>query len=248
MEYDLHKVITSNQELEPLHYKFFLYQILRGLKYIHAANVIHRDLKPANLLVNANCELKICDFGLARGASENNAMTEYVVTRWYRAPELLLNSSVYTSAIDVWSVGCIFLELLTRKLVFRGNDHAHQLRLVLEVIKTPRLSIRRRTGSLSENAKLYLRQLPYHDRQSFFVVFPNVPYPALDLIMKMLKFDPRQRISVEDALDHPYPREMHGFTDEPVCMTPFNFDLEEQPFTEEEIKDLIYREALAFSP
>ncbi|KAL0668497.1 hypothetical protein Bca4012_031201 [Brassica carinata] len=232
MEYDLHKVITFNQELEPLHYKFFLYQILRGLKYIHAANVIHRDLKPANLLVNANCELKICDFGLARGASENNAMTEYVVTRWYRAPELLLNSSVYTSAIDVWSVGCIFLELLTRKLVFRA----------------PRLSIRRRTGSLSENAKLYLRQLPYHDRQSFFVVFPNVPYPALDLIMKMLKFDPRQRISVEDALDHPYLREMHGFTDEPVCMTPFNFDLEEQPFTEEEIKDLIYREALAFSP
>ena len=98
--------------------------------------MIHRDLKPANLLVNANCELKICDFGLARGASENNAMTEYVVTRWYRAPELLLNSSVYTSAIDVWSVGCIFLELLTRKLVFRGNDHAHQLRFVLEVIKS----------------------------------------------------------------------------------------------------------------
>ncbi|XP_013692875.3 mitogen-activated protein kinase homolog MMK1-like [Brassica napus] len=245
METDLHNIITSGQELESLHYEFFLYQILCGLKYIHSANVLHRDLKPSNLLVNENCQLKICDFGLARGTSEHNAMTEYVVTRWYRAPELLLNSSAYTSAIDIWSVGCIFLELLTRKTVFRGRDPVHQLRLILELLGSPS---EEELGSLSENAKLYLRQLPYHDRQSFFVVFPNVPYPALDLIMKMLKFDPRQRISVEDALDHPYLREMQDFTDEPVCMTPFNFDLEEQPFTEGEIKELIYREALAFSP
>nr|VDD09404.1 unnamed protein product [Brassica oleracea] len=249
METDLHNIITSGQELESLHYEFFLYQILCGLKYIHSANVLHRDLKPSNLLVNENCQLKICDFGLARGTSEHNAMTEYVVTRWYRAPELLLNSSAYTSAIDIWSVGCIFLELLTRKTVFRGRDPVHQLQkklhFDLQLLGSPS---EEELGSLSENAKLYLRQLPYHDRQSFFVVFPNVPYPALDLIMKMLKFDPRQRISVEDALDHPYLREMQDFTDEPVCMTPFNFDLEEQPFTEGEIKELIYREALAFSP
>ncbi|KAJ0254835.1 Mitogen-activated protein kinase 10 [Hirschfeldia incana] len=245
MDYDLHDIITSNQELEPVHYKYFLYQILRGLKYIHSANVIHRDLKPNNLLVNTNCQLKICDFGHARGTSEYNAMTEYVVTRWYRAPELLLNSSVYTSAIDIWSVGCIFLELLTRKTVFPGRDHVHQLRLVLELLGSPS---EEELGSLSENSKLYLRQLPYHDRQSFFVKFPNVHYTALDLIMKMLKFDPRQRISVEEALDHPYLKELHCIADEPVCWTPFRFDLEEQPLTEEEIKELIYREALAFSP
>ncbi|KAJ0245652.1 Protein kinase domain-containing protein [Hirschfeldia incana] len=192
MDDDLHNIITSNKELEPIHYEFFLYQILRGLKYIHSANVIHRDLQPSNLLVNADCQLKICDFGHPRATSEYNTMTEYDVTRWYRAPELLLNSSVYTSTIDIW-------------------------------------------------------QLPYHDRQSFFVKFPNVHYTALDLIMKMLKFDPRQRISVEEALDHPYLRELHCFTDEPVCLTPFRFDFEEQPCTEEEIKELIYREALAFS-
>ncbi|KAL0916942.1 hypothetical protein M5K25_014497 [Dendrobium thyrsiflorum] len=74
--------------------QYFLYQILRGLKYIHSASVLHRDLKPSNLLLNANCDLKICDFGLARTTSETDFMTEYVVTRWYRAPELLLNSSV----------------------------------------------------------------------------------------------------------------------------------------------------------
>lgn len=110
-----------------------MYQILRGLKYIHSANVIHRDLKPSNLLLNANCDLKICDFGLARPASENEFMTEYVVTRWYRAPELLLNSSDYTAAIDVWSVGCIFMELMNRRPLFPGRDHVHQMRLLTEV-------------------------------------------------------------------------------------------------------------------
>lgn len=114
--------------------QYFLYQILRGLKYIHSANVLHRDLKPSNLLLNANCDLKICDFGLARTTSETDFMTEYVVTRWYRAPELLLNSSEYTTAIDVWSVGCIFMELMDRKPLFPGRDHVHQLRLLMEVI------------------------------------------------------------------------------------------------------------------
>lgn len=112
--------------------QYFLYQILRGLKYIHSANVIHRDLKPSNLLLNANCDLKICDFGLARPTSENESMTEYVVTRWYRAPELLLNSD-YTAAIDIWSVGCIFLELMNRRPLFPGRDHVHQMRLLTEV-------------------------------------------------------------------------------------------------------------------
>ena len=111
-----------------------MYQILRGLKYIHSANVIHRDLKPSNLLLNANCDLKICDFGLARPTSENDHhMTEYVVTRWYRAPELLLNSSDYTAAIDVWSVGCIFMELMIKRPLFPGKDHVHQMRLLTEV-------------------------------------------------------------------------------------------------------------------
>jgi serine/threonine protein kinase len=113
--------------------QYFLYQILRGLKYIHSANVLHRDLKPSNLLLNANCDLKIADFGLARITSETDFMTEYVVTRWYRAPELLLNSPDYTAAIDMWSVGCIFMELMNRKPLFPGKDHVHQLRLLTEV-------------------------------------------------------------------------------------------------------------------
>lgn len=113
--------------------QYFLYQLLRGLKYVHSANVLHRDLKPSNLLLNANCDLKIGDFGLARTTSETDFMTEYVVTRWYRAPELLLNCSEYTAAIDVWSVGCILGEIMTREPLFPGKDYVHQLRLITEV-------------------------------------------------------------------------------------------------------------------
>jgi mitogen-activated protein kinase 1/3 len=113
--------------------QYFLYQLLRGLKYVHSANVLHRDLKPSNLFLNANCDLKIGDFGLARTTSETDFMTEYVVTRWYRAPELLLNCSEYTAAIDIWSVGCILGEILTRQPLFPGKDYVHQLRLVTEV-------------------------------------------------------------------------------------------------------------------
>lgn len=113
--------------------QYFLYQLLRGLKYLHSANVLHRDLKPSNLLLNANCDLKICDFGLARTTSETDFMTEYVVTRWYRAPELLLNISEYTAAIDIWSVGCILMEILRREPLFPGKDYVQQLGLITEV-------------------------------------------------------------------------------------------------------------------
>ncbi|MFQ6629021.1 hypothetical protein Gotur_007808 [Gossypium turneri] len=228
-----------------LDFKYFLYQILRGLKYIHSANVLHRDLKPSNLLLNANCDLKICDFGLARVTSESDFMTEYVVTRWYRPPELLLNSSDYTAAIDVWSVGCIFMELMDRKPLFPGRDHVHQLRLLMELIGTPSEA---ELEFLNENAKRYIRQLPLYRRESFTEKFPNVHPLAIDLVEKMLTFDPRQRITVEDALAHPYLTSLHDISDEPVCMTPFSFDFEQHALTEEQMKELIYREALAFNP
>ena len=115
MDTDLHYIIHSKQPLTDEHFKYFLYQILRGVHAIHTAHVLHRDLKPGNLLVNKNCDLKICDFGLARmnPDMEDGEMTEYVVTRWYRAPELILTRS-YDNSIDMWSVGCIMGELLTQ--------------------------------------------------------------------------------------------------------------------------------------
>ncbi|ESR37913.1 hypothetical protein CICLE_v10028667mg [Citrus x clementina] len=246
MDTDLYQIIRSNQSLSEEHCQYFLYQLLRGLKYIHSANVIHRDLKPSNLLLNANCDLKICDFGLARPTSENEFMTEYVVTRWYRAPELLLNSSDYTAAIDVWSVGCIFMELMNRRPLFPGNDHVHQMRLLIELLGTPTdadLGFVR-----NEDAKRYIRQLPQHPRQSLAQVFPHVHPLAIDLVDRMLTFDPMKRITVDEALAHPYLARLHDEADEPVCPEPFSFDFEQQSLGEEQIKDMIYQEALALNP
>ncbi|KAJ7525690.1 hypothetical protein O6H91_17G061900 [Diphasiastrum complanatum] len=244
MDTDLHQIIRSNQQLTEDHCQYFLYQLLRGLKYIHSANVLHRDLKPSNLLLNANCDLKICDFGLARTTSETDYMTEYVVTRWYRAPELLLNCSEYTAAIDVWSVGCIFMELLNREPLFPGRDYVQQLRLITELIGSPEESD---LGFLrNDNARRYVRQLQRHPRQSFYLKFPNMAPAAVDLVERMLVFDPAKRITVEEALSHPYLASLHDINDEPSCYAPFDFDFEQPSFTEENIKELIYQETLSF--
>ncbi|MBA0785238.1 hypothetical protein Gotri_026082 [Gossypium trilobum] len=252
MDTDLHQIIRSNQPLTDDHCRvvlllqYFLYQILRGLKYVHSANVLHRDLKPSNLFLNANCDLKIGDFGLARTTSETDFMTEYVVTRWYRAPELLLNCSEYTAAIDIWSVGCILGEIMSRQPLFPGKDYVHQLRLITELIGSPDDSS---LGFLrSDNARRYVRQLPQNPRQNFSSRFPIMSPGAIDLLEKMLIFDPHRRITVDGALCHPYLAPLHDINEEPVCPRPFSFDFEQPSFTEENIKELIYRESVKFNP
>ncbi|ETO01653.1 MAP kinase, partial [Reticulomyxa filosa] len=123
MEMTLKEVIKSKQALTNRHHLFIIYQILRGLKYIHSAGVVHRDLKPENILINTtNCKVKISDFGLARGVNDGEKMTEYVVTRWYRAPEVMLSAQNYDVQVDVWAVGCIFAELIRGEELFPGNN------------------------------------------------------------------------------------------------------------------------------
>lgn len=129
MDTDLASLILSSQEIPESHYKYFLYQIVRGLKFIHSAGIAHRDIKPRNLLINASADLKICDFGLARPLFKKDkasVLTDYVVTRWYRAPELLLNAKKYTVAVDMWSVGCVFAEMILRKPFLNGTDTKNQ--------------------------------------------------------------------------------------------------------------------------
>ncbi|XP_004492784.1 mitogen-activated protein kinase homolog MMK2 [Cicer arietinum] len=246
MDTDLHQIIHSNQPLTNDHCRYLLCQLLRGLKYVHSANVLHRDLKPSNLLLNSNCHLKIADFGLARTTSETDFMTEYVVTRWYRAPELLLNCSEYTAAIDIWSVGCILGEIMTRQPLFPGKDYVHQLRLITELIGSPDDTS---LGFLrSDDARRYLKQLPQYPRQQFAARFPNMSPGAVDLLEKMLVFDPNRRITVDEALCHQYLAPLHDIIEEPVCSKPFNFDFENSSFTEENIKEHIWRESVKFNP
>ncbi|QNP95748.1 kinase-like domain-containing protein [Yarrowia lipolytica] len=230
MECDMHQIIRSGQPLTDAHYQSFVYQILAGVKYIHSADVLHRDLKPGNLLVNADCELKICDFGLARGFSsddEKNAgfLTEYVATRWYRAPEIMLSFQSYTKAIDIWSVGCILAELLGGKPLFKGKNYVDQLNQILHYLGTPSEETLKRIGS--PRAQEYVRGLPFMPKIPFSTLFPTANPEALDLLEKMLAFDPAERVTVEEALEHPYLKIWHDPRDEPVCPTPFDFSFEE---------------------
>ena len=141
LQSDLHKIIVSPQPLTADHVKVFLYQILRGLRYLHSARVLHRDIKPGNLLVNSNCVLKICDFGLARIEEPDSSknMTQEVVTQYYRAPELLMGAKNYGAEVDVWSVGCIFAELLSRRILFQAQSPIQQLDLITDLLGTPHM-------------------------------------------------------------------------------------------------------------
>ncbi|CCF58335.1 hypothetical protein KAFR_0E01810 [Kazachstania africana CBS 2517] len=229
MECDMHQIIKSSQPLTDAHYQSFIYQILCGLKYIHSADVLHRDLKPGNLLVNADCQLKICDFGLARGYSENPVennqfLTEYVATRWYRAPEIMLSYQGYTKAIDVWSTGCILAEFLGGKPIFKGKDYVHQLNQILQVLGTPPDETLKRIGS--KNVQDYIHQLGYIPTIPFSNLYPDANPQALDLLERMLAFDPQKRITVDEALQHPYLSIWHDPADEPICSEKFDFGFE----------------------
>lgn len=248
LECDMHQIIRSQQPLTDAHYQSFIYQVLAGLKYIHSANVLHRDLKPGNLLVNSDCELKICDFGLARGYSSDpnkNAgfLTEYVATRWYRAPEIMLSFQNYTKAIDVWSVGCILAELLGGKPIFKGRDHVDQLCQILKYLGTPPEETLRRIRS--QRAQEYVRGLPFTPKIPFQQLFPQANPEALDLLEKMLAFDPADRITVQEALEHPYLRIWHDSEDEPECPKEFDFSFEEVDDSDS-LRQMIIDEVVSF--
>ncbi|PWN36797.1 putative MAP kinase Kpp2 [Meira miltonrushii] len=251
METDMHRVIRT-QELSDDHCQYFVYQTLRGLKALHSAQVLHRDLKPSNLLLNANCDLKICDFGLARSAVQPESdgpgfMTEYVATRWYRAPEIMLTFKEYTKAIDVWSVGCILAEMLSGKPLFPGRDYHHQLSLTLEILGTP--SLDDFYAISSTRSRDYIRALPFRKRRNFSQMFPNANPLAVDLMERCLTFSPRKRITVEDALAHPYLEPYHDPEDEPTAapLDPnfFSFDYSKEQLSRSQLKQLIYQEIMS---
>ncbi|KAK5869103.1 hypothetical protein PBY51_010062 [Eleginops maclovinus] len=205
MQSDLHKIIVSPQPLSSDHAKVFLYQILRGLKYLHSAGILHRDIKPGNLLVNSNCVLKICDFGLARveESDESRNMTQEVVTQYYRAPEILMGSRHYSNSIDIWSVGCIFAELLGRRILFQAQSPIQQLDLITDLLGTPSMEAMR---TACEGARTHIVRGP-HKQPSLPVLYTlssQATHEAVHLLCRMLVFDPSKRISAKDALAHPY--------------------------------------------
>ena len=219
METDLHTVIRANI-LEDVHKEFIIYQILKALKYIHSAGIIHRDLKPSNILINSDVNIKICDFGLARSLALGKegslpVLTDYVATRWYRAPEILLGSTKYSKAADVWSIGCILGELLVGKALFPGTSTLNQLNKVLEITGKP--SKDDIIALQSDLANTMLETIPSIKTKNLKNMFKNGSANAIDLLGKMLQFNPSKRITIDEALQHPFVEAFHQKEKETVC-------------------------------
>jgi len=254
MDADLHRVIYSPLKLEEEHHRFFIYQVLRGLAYLHSADIMHRDLKPANLLVNNNCDLKICDLGLSRVSSCSEkgdpfGQTDYVVTRWYRAPEVVLLASQYTKSIDMWSVGCILFELIHRKVLFQGKDYKDQIRRIVAVLGTPK---NEELGWLPKDGVGYqfLLKSPPATKVVWSQVLPEASASCCQAIEAMLHFEPAARCEALEGMRLPYFEQIHAEADhvKNLCLDKVDWSFDDFEPTRELLQKLIYREYVAFHP
>ncbi|XP_014671893.1 PREDICTED: extracellular signal-regulated kinase 2-like [Priapulus caudatus] len=220
METDLHNVIKKGGILKEIHKRYIMYQLFRAVKYLHSGNVIHRDNKPSNILLDADCTVKLADFGLARSLAQleddevDPCLTEYVATRWYRAPEILLGSHRYTKGVDMWSCGCILGEMFLSKPVFAGKSTIHQIEKIMTSIPTPSPTDVMCIGS-SYGASV-VEKAARKPKKPLDELLGNVPADALDLVQKLLVFNPDKRLTAEECLAHPFVAKFHKPSDEPI--------------------------------
>jgi len=223
METDLHAVIRANI-LEDIHKRFIIYQLLKAIKYMHSAKVVHRDIKPSNLLLNSECLVKVADFGLARSINSTankdekttQILTDYVATRWYRAPEILLGSTNYTEGVDMWSVGCILGELIGGKPMFPGASTTNQIDRIIEVIGRPTKDDINDIQS-EFAAQLLDNLLEPQNPRSLESMYPMADSDAIDMMRQLLTFSPVKRMTAVQALAHPYVAQFHVPEEEIDC-------------------------------
>ncbi|KAK1322551.1 Cyclin-dependent kinase B1-1 [Acorus calamus] len=207
LDTDLKKFIDSHRRglnprpLQPSVIQSFLYQLCKGVAHCHSHGVLHRDLKPQNLLVDKEKGiLKIADLGLGRAFTVPlKSYTHEIVTLWYRAPEVLLGTTHYSTAVDMWSVGCIFAEMVRRQALFPGDSELQQLLHIFRLLGTPTEEQWPGVSSLKD-----WHEYPQWKPQSLARAVPSMDQNGLDLLSKMLQYDPANRISAKAAMNHPY--------------------------------------------
>lgn len=244
-EYDLAQVLYSSAQFSEFHIRDFFYQILCGLLYIHSANVIHRDLKPGNILVSTTGILKIGDFGLARGIHGENtgrrhSITNYVATRWYRAPEIMLSKGRYSKAVDIWAAGCIFSEFYGRRPLFLSRDSLQQLHEIEKKLGTPLRSIQVRYNWQGFKGNCYTGT-------DFKVLFPFAHNGAIEIMDKVLEWDPSTRWTVERVLKHQFFNPVRHPASEIKCSKLFDFTFENSHPSLRQLKTLLELEVGNFN-
>ncbi|XP_040012202.1 mitogen-activated protein kinase 4 isoform X2 [Xiphias gladius] len=239
METDLARLLEQGP-LPTGHATLLFYQLLRGLKFIHSANVLHRDLKPSNIFINSDqLLLKIGDFGLARIVdphySHKGYLSEGLVTKWYCSPRLLLSPNNYTKAIDMWAAGCILAEMLTGRMLFAGAHELEQMQLILDTVPVLR----------EEDRQDLLQVMPsyvsrgWRVKKPFSELLPEVDAQAVDFLERILTFNPMDRLTAEAALCHPFLQQYSCPEDEPTSTHPFHIEdeLEDSLITEQSLSN-----------
>jgi len=260
MDTDLHQIISSKQELSDDHVQYFLYQLLAGVAHLHTASIVHRDLKPSNILVNRNCDLKVCDFGLSRACAgppskleeeSSQPLNMYVTTRWYRAPELLCFNSGYGLAVDMWSIACILGEMLGRVALFPGRDYLDQLRLVIELLGQP---TKEEEALIESEATVeFVRKVNPENAKTLEELLPSASAGSIALLRKVLCFDPSKRSTAMEALLDPYLNQYYSDEDDHTSLpdkhAEWLVDISAtDQLLKEQLQNLVFQEMLLFHP
>eukprot|EP00927_Polykrikos_kofoidii_P080920 TRINITY_DN77962_c0_g1_i1.p1 TRINITY_DN77962_c0_g1~~TRINITY_DN77962_c0_g1_i1.p1 ORF type:complete len:383 (+),score=58.91 TRINITY_DN77962_c0_g1_i1:102-1250(+) len=246
MDSDLQKALRV-KSLQKIHRVYITYQILRALKYIHSSNIMHRDVKPANVLLNKFCDAKLADFGWAREApypGSGEVMTDYAATRWYRCPEMLFGSSIYTLSVDMWSIGTVAGEMLCEEPLIPGTSTLSMIDKIVELRGKPCAADI--VALQAARAKLFMQPIdPGPPYRGIEVRLPSEITETHDFLNLLLQWNPMKRMTAAEALAHPHVASFHNPDDEPVFGRKISLELlDSKKYSSSRYRDHIYADAI----